>query len=58
MLETLFKTNSRGIKKSVGPKKDMHSLVKKAYGKNKLTNLQLMFDAVKAVDTSLQNEAD
>ena len=25
---------------------------------NKLTDLQLMFDAVEAVDTSLQNEAD
>ena len=58
MLETLSKANSRGVKKSVGAKKDMHSQVKKAYGKNKLTNLQLMFDAVKAVDTSLQNEAD
>ena len=58
MLETLSKANSRGAKESLGAKKDMHAQIKKAYGKGKLTDLQLMFDAVKAVDTSLQNEAD
>ena len=58
LIETLSKANSKGVKKSLGAKKDMHSQIKKAYGKGKLKNLQLMFDAVKAVDTSLQNEAD
>ena len=53
MIETLSKANSRGVKRILGTKKDMHAQIKKAYGKGKLTNLQLMFNAVKAVDTSL-----
>ena len=57
-LETLSKANSKGVKKSLGAKKHMHAQTKKAYGKGKLTGLQLMFDAVKAVDTSLQNGAE
>ena len=53
MLDTLSKANNRGVKKSLGAKKDMHGQIKKSYSKGKLTNLQRMFDAVKAVDTSL-----